>query len=331
MRALALDAGFATGGFGGGIGSDVQSYSAGGLVQLRLGWARASAGARLIGYAASDENGGGDGLYVAPAGEIELEVGRMMAYGWNRPRVVRRSAADLMRAVPFGVGSGVLVDGVSTDGFLLAPDLDLVNAEGGLRYRSERWGAKVYVAGRYSPQALFLTYSPPVGSSLISRSVHRRDRFRLPRAPASTRRSTTRPSASRSALEVTAGTPTGPSGTAGIEFRNGRLPDLDAALPLYADIGGHVAGRVPFAQNRAFAELSGTFEGPRTLLAPDGAGGLSEIDADGFVALALGLGYEVRPGFVLTARGEGLAGEAERWPGFPEPPLVVTAGLEVRW
>ena len=330
VRALALDAGFATGGFGGGIGSDVQSYSAGGLVQLRLGWARASAGARLLGYAASDENGGGDGLYVAPAGEIELEVGRMMAYGWNRPRVVRRSAADLMRAVPFGIGSGVLVDGVSTDGFLLVPDLDLVNAEGGLRYRSEWWGAKAYVAGRYSPQALFLTYSPPVGSSLIPSPSTGGT------AQAATGTGLYTPlydEAVRLALgvEVTAGTPTGPSGTAGIEFRNGRLPDLDAALPLYADIGGHVAGRVPFAQNRAFAELSGTFEGPRTLLAPDGAGGLSEIDADGFVALALGLGYEVRPGFVLTARGEGLAGEAERWPGFPEPPLVVTAGLEVRW
>ena len=322
VPALAFDAGFATGGFDGGVGGDVQSYSAGGLAQLRLGWARASAGARVLGYSASAANGGGDGFYVAPAGEIELEVGRMTAYGWNRPRVVRRSAADLLRAVPYAIGSGVNVDGAAADGFLLAPDLDVVNAEGGLRYRAETWAVKAYAAGRYSPQALYLTYSPPARGTTTEGS------------PSGTGLYTPLyDEAVRVALgaEVTVGTPAGPSGTAAIELRDGSLPDLDADLPLYAAAAGRLSGRVPFADGRGYAELSGTAEGARTLLVPDGAGGFEEADADGFATLALGVGYEIRPGFVLSARGEGLAGETERWPGFPEPPLVVTAGLEVRW
>ena len=326
IPALSFDAGVATGGFGGAVGSDVLSYSGGGLAQLRLGWARASAGARVIGYSASAANGGGDGIYVAPAGEIELEVGRMTAYGWNRPRVVRRSAADLMRAVPFGVGSGTGVDGAEEDGFLLAPDLDIVHAEGGLRYRAERWGARAYVSGRYSPQALFVTYSPPASRALIPPSP--------PGAAFGTGLYTPLyDEVVRVAVgvELSAGVPSGPTGTATLELREGRLPDLDASLPLYASVGGRLSGRVPFADGRGFAELSGTAEGDRTLLVRDGTGGLAEIDTDGFVSLALEAGYEVRPGFVVVARGEGLAGEAERWPGFPEPPFVATAGLEVRW
>ncbi|MEM0961338.1 MAG: hypothetical protein AAGK21_02200 [Bacteroidota bacterium] len=114
--------------------------------------------------------------------------------------------------------------------------------------------------------------------------------------------------------------PSGISASAGVEVR---IADADgsAEVPFFAPVVGHAGLQVPFAGGRGRVGLAAAAESARPL---DRVG---SDDAPAWGVLSLDARYDLSGPFSVVLRGERLVGEAERWPGSPEPPFTVLLGL----
>ena len=116
--------------------------------------------------------------------------------------------------------------------------------------------------------------------------------------------------------------PGGISFAAGLEVRAASAEGVDA-VPFYAPVQGRAGLQVPFAAGRGRIGLAATAESGRPL---DRTGG---DDADPWGLFALDARFDVTPTLSAMLRGERLLGDAERWPGSPEPPFTVLAGIRL--
>ncbi len=315
-----LDASGAFGGLGDeGIGESVTGYSLGGAADLTLGGAQLTVGTRLLGYSASPRNGGGSSTLVAPIIEAEAPLSpTVRLYGWNRPRAHHRSLADLFRENPYAVAEP-----------LLAPDLDVVNAEAGVEVQAEAVRLRFYGGGRYSPVGLYFqrwdveagACLPPLVITSLGESTCGETGF----AYGLYRADYDAVAVLRGGADLTLYGPGGISLSLGGEVRRGRLPDQDRALPFFAPLAGRLSLAVPFARERGLVQATGTFEGARPTELD------RQDDAPAWGDLRVEVGYRFAGRFGLLVRADHLAGRAERWPGFPQPPAVLTAGVRAGW
>lgn len=122
--------------------------------------------------------------------------------------------------------------------------------------------------------------------------------------------------------DLTLASPSGLSASVGLELRRGTADGGDR-IPFYAPVVGRAGVQVPFAAGRGRLGLSARAESAR----PVDRGGIDTAPAWG--RMALDARYDLAGPLSVVLRGERLLGEAERWPGAPEPPFTVLLGLRV--
>jgi len=111
----------------------------------------------------------------------------------------------------------------------------------------------------------------------------------------------------------------GVSASAGLEIRDGRSDDGE--IPFFAPLIGHVGVQVPFPGGRV--GLAAHAESARPIDRID------SHEAPAYGRLSLDARYDVWGPLAVVLRGERFLGERQRWPGFPEPPFTVMAGLRL--
>ena len=113
----------------------------------------------------------------------------------------------------------------------------------------------------------------------------------------------------------------GVSASAGLEVRDGQADGEE--LPFFAPLVGHLGVQVPLPGGRGRVGLAAHAESARPV------DRIGDLDAPAFGRLSLDARYAVAGPLAVVLRGERLLGEAERWPGFPEPPFTVLLGLRL--
>jgi hypothetical protein len=291
IDASAALSGLGDAGFGGSLGS----YSAGAGVDLDLGEARLRVGGRVLGFATSVANGDAHSLQIAPVLAFDTPLSPTLRfYARNEPRLGQRSLADLARQNPYVEAAP-----------LLAPDVDVLASEFGVEVQGGAARLAVYGGYDYSPTRLYFERLPLSQSGLYAAHY---DAATVARAGA----------------DVTLYGPGGISLSAGGAFRLARLPDQDRAIPLVSPLSARASLAVPFAGPRGLLQGALRFEGPR----PTGVEG---EDAPAWSELTLEGHYRFAGRFGALARAEHLLGRAEQWPGFPQPPAVLTLGVRAGW
>ena len=122
--------------------------------------------------------------------------------------------------------------------------------------------------------------------------------------------------------DLTVAAASGTTASLGLELRRGTSDGGDD-IPFFAPVVARAGVQVPVADGRGRVGLSARGESARPA---DRAG---VLDAGAWGVLALDARYDVRGPFSVVLRGERLVGEAERWPGSPEPPYTVMLGLRL--
>lgn len=120
--------------------------------------------------------------------------------------------------------------------------------------------------------------------------------------------------------DVAVASASGVSASAGVEVRTADAEGT-SAVPFYAPVVGRAGVQVPFASGRGRLGLAAMAESAR----PDDRTGVNDAPAWG--RLALDTRYDVTSTLSAVLRGERLLGEAEQWPGSPEPPYTVLVGI----
>ncbi len=113
----------------------------------------------------------------------------------------------------------------------------------------------------------------------------------------------------------------GATASAGVEIRSGQAEGGE--IPFFAPLVGHAGVQVPFATGRGRVGLAAEAESARP------TDRLGDLEAEAFGRLSLDARYAVAGPLAVVLRGERLLGEAERWPGFPEPPFTVLVGVRL--
>lgn len=119
----------------------------------------------------------------------------------------------------------------------------------------------------------------------------------------------------------------------GVTYRDGRLSsvnvdteDAETDIPYFAPVVGEATLSYSFSQSRGLVQVTGNFESTRFR---DRA---ETEEVDPFVDLDLTASYNITRIVGVVARVENIGGqENARWDHYPQPPLVLSAGLRVFW
>jgi hypothetical protein len=299
---LEVDGALGLSGLGGeGLGASLAHLDAGGTFGLPIGAGRLAVGARVFGFDASEANGGVSMIRVGPVAEFDLPLaGGVRAFARTRAGATARSVGDLFGENPYAEPAPVL-----------APDLHLVDAEGG--FEVQRTGLRLTLFGgaRLSSHLLYFermgepssVFTPPARLY----AAHYDEAALL-----------------RGGTNVTVYGPGNISASAGVEVRASRLTAQDRAIPFVAPLAGRLSLAVPFDNTRGLLQASLYAESARpTGIADERAPSWADVTVEGH--------YRFAGRFGLLVRADHLGVRAERWPGFPNPPTVITAGLRAGW
>ena len=120
----------------------------------------------------------------------------------------------------------------------------------------------------------------------------------------------------------------------GVTYRDGQLSginvdteeDTNTDIPYFAPVVGEATLSYSFSQSRGLVQLTGNVESARFR---DRA---ETEELDPFVDLDLSASYNITRIVGVVARVENIGGqENTRWDHYPQPPLVLSAGLRVFW
>ncbi len=278
-----------------GLGESLESYRVGGSLRVDLGRSELDVGARVLGYGASEANGGGSSTTVGPVVRFETPLSPTARLSLRTaPRASGGSLADLFLANPFAVPQPIV-----------APDLHVLDGEIGLELQRRSVRVSVYSGLRLSPVLRYFERTAEPSAAGLYEA--RYDGATVVRGGAA----------------ATLYAASGVRATAGAEVRSGTL-DGGGGIPYFAPLTGQLSLAVPFAAGRGLLQVTASAEASRpTETAGRNADAWATLDAEAQYGFASGIG--------LWLRAERLAGRAEQWPGFPRPPATVLAGLRVRW
>ena len=107
-------------------------------------------------------------------------------------------------------------------------------------------------------------------------------------------------------------------------FRNGFLQDEETAIPYFAPVTGQLSLSYAFADQKGFAELTGSYLAARPLSrsSEDTVPALLDLDLEGT--------YRLTSLVDLLLRIQNLSptGSLQAWHPYPRPPFVITAGVQ---
>jgi hypothetical protein len=279
-----------------GIGESLTAYSAGGAIRVPFAGGRLDVGARFLGYDASASNGSGSSQNVGPIVDFDLPLSTTTrVFVRNDPRVERRGLAGLVRENPYAVSEPIV-----------APNLHVIDGEGGIEVQSGSVRFTAFGGARYSP--VFQYFERVATGEQAGLYEARYDEAIVFLGGGS----------------LTLYTPVGLRVTAEAEGRAGSLRDGDRDIPYFAPLVGRLSLAMPFAGERGLVQVTGMAESTRPTAT-------EEADADAWATLDAEAHYLLSSGLGVLLRAERLAGKAERWPGFPRPPATVLVGLRAQW
>ena len=291
-----LDAGGAFAGLGDeGLGESLAEFHAGGALRLAFGTGDLEIGAGVLGYSASEANGGGSSQNVGPIVRFESAFGNARLFARAAPRLEGGSLAALFRENPYAVPQPTAV----------APNLYPLDGTGGIEIQGEMVRFTAYGGATWGPVHRYY-HRLPMGTTAGLYEV-RHEAVTIVRVGG-------------------AATLHGPGGLAATVRAEGRRARLDGGgeVYYYAPLTGSLSLALPFADARGLLQLTGTAEGARPTEDPD-------EDAAAWATLDAEATYRFSAGFGALLRAERLAGRAEQWPGFPRPPATLLGGLRVQW
>ncbi|MEM8558397.1 MAG: hypothetical protein AAGG50_11295 [Bacteroidota bacterium] len=290
-RRLHLDGHGSIAGADAAVGTDIVGAGAG--LALALRQTRTSS-LRLGARVLFTEGVLGTTTAVGPLVAFELRPrrGTVRVFAENSPRVVHQGLASVFAANPFAERAP-----------LIMPEIRPVDARAGVRTQFGEIQATVYGGAQWGDHAQFFERNAQTG--LFTVGYDEAQRF-------------------FGGVEAAFGSPDRIEATVGVEARSGRLVDADADLPYYAPVVATASVATALLNERLRLGLHARAEGVR----PASVAG---DEAPGFLDLSAEASYRFNERFDVVVRGGGLAGEVERWDGYPEAPFTMLGGLRARW
>jgi hypothetical protein len=309
-----LDAMVETAGLGadGGFGNDVTAFDGGlsALLITRPGL-RLHVGGRFLSTSVAPDARPDflerrSARFFAPSFKLDWTASSTMSlFLQNQPSVQTHPLVDLFGENPYLIGAvGVQPSLRTTDAEgglrLFAGPLQLV-ARGGYRYAVARpYMTAAARPGTASPDDLYAagTFVTQYASSRI---IHAAADLSLQRM---------------GGIEISVGG----------AFRNGQLVEREVPIPYFAPVTGHAVVSYAFAEQRGLIQLTGRVESARYV-------DRSETERiDPFADVDLEASFDVTPSLGLIFEMKNMtSGSLEHWEQYPQPPLIITSGLRVRW
>lgn len=111
-----------------------------------------------------------------------------------------------------------------------------------------------------------------------------------------------------------------------LAYRDGELTELETIIPNFAPVVADAMFSYSFADERGLLQLNGHFESERY---PTTA---QNQALDPFFTVNLEGAYSVSSSFEIVARASNLSVESPtKWPRYPRPPAMLSAGLRIHW
>lgn len=283
------------------FGASLTTYDAAAALRLPVGPGSARLGARVVGFASSVANGDASTTRIGPSVAFELPFGpTVRALARVETGIEDGSIYGLYRENPYLVPTPLIAPSVHGLDAVLGLD-----AQAGPAQFALRGGFRQSPTYRYFER---------------SRSATLEGLYQVRYGEAIT---------FHAALDATVHAPGGIILTGGGTFQSARLAATEGAnaraVPYVAPLAGRLGIAVPFAETRGLIQGTLYAEGTRP------AEAWASSDAPAWAALSIEAHYRFAGRFGLVARADRLAGTAERWPGFPQPPATLTAGLRAGW
>ncbi len=238
--------------------------------------------------------------YASPDIRVELVPARgLRFYAQNRPGMAPNALADVLRTHPYLVAQPVL-----------RPTLRSVDAEAGANVFLGPVQVALQAGFQEMPQYLFFENAPETGFDAGFTAL-RYARAQVYHAGGS----------------VSINLPAGLYAMLGASYRDGRLPDADDAdIPYFAPIVGEGTLSYSFAGSKGLLQLTGHYQNARPVSRAESREVGAYLDLDAEAA------YNVTKLLGLVVRLDNIAGnDNARWDRYPEPPLVLGAGLRLQW
>ena len=311
---LVADASFAGAGLDqdGLLGDAVQVFSGGaGYRFVARGRLNLQLGARFLAFNSNQPRSNNDirgsvqnvsGSYVVPDVRLDLyPSSALRLYAESRPGADLAGLAGLYEENPYLV-----------DEPLVFPSVRQFDAEGGAELFAGPLQLKLHAGYERYPSFLFFEHADGAFGLPYRRGLHTANYAEA--------------TVIHGGGDVSVALPAGFSALLGVSVREGSLGDGGGEIPYFAPLTGEAALSYAFAGRRGLLQLTGHYEGKRYV-----SRALDRRVGD-YVDLDLSASYDLARNVGLVARLDNLAFDGlERWEGYPQPPLVMTAGLRVMW
>lgn len=231
-------------------------------------------------------------LHVYPAPQWEL-------FATNRPALEAHDLAGLFTSNPYATSTPALHPSVRT-----------IDVQSGVRWQTRR--VRVRLSGRYAffPSRLYFEKTNGTANSETGLFRVQYDEARFFGGEAA----------------LTLMLPGRLHTTLRGIFQQAQLTATNNDVPFEAPFEATLSLGYEFADHRGSLEVAGRYEAPRPVRA-----GSTENVRD-FFELDTTMRYQLLSslGLMLRVRNA-LPGALERWPGYPQPPLLAEAGLQINW
>ena len=285
--------------FSGGAG---YRFVARGTINLTLG-------ARYLAFSSNQPRPSGrgsrqnvSGSYVAPDVRLDLYPSpTLRVYALSEPGAYLNGLAELYEENPY------LVD----EPYVL-PTVRQFDAEGGAELFAGPVQIKLWGGYERYPSFLFFEHAITGSGLPYSRGLHTANYAEA--------------TVLHGGGDLSVALPSGLSALLSVTVRDGYLQDGGEDIPYFAPVVGEATVSYAFAERRGLLQLTSRYESKRFIDREQ------TRKVGDYVDLDLLASYDVASYIGLVARLENLAVDAlERWEGYPQPPLIVTAGFRVMW
>ncbi len=283
------------------IASEIWSFAGGASLILPLGHAfQLNIGGRVLALEASTTHT--RATYVSPILELEiLLTSRSRLYVRQQPRIVPYRLDELLHEIP-------IVD----DSAFPQPALHTIDVEVG----SEVFvgSVRLQAAGGFR-ESPFERYAV-----LLRRLINLEPRYFTQLGYAQQRRY-------YAYSEVGITLPGSLQGSLRLTYQQARLSEVDRPVPYEPSWQGQFLLAYPFSGQRGLIQLTSSYRGVRYADLAQNRRVSPYWDVDGQIT------YQLTPAIGLIGQIENLTPKAYRtpWLGYPEPTLLLSAGMRIRW
>lgn len=284
------------------VNESIAYYNSGISVQRNFARANARLGVNVIGSSIDTDTSTTAGkhrlVYLSPIVDLNAHLTNgLTVFLRNRPEVHANSVAESFTRSPY-----------LTSLPMLEPTLFIIQADAGVNLGFDP--IQLSLSAGYDQSPNFQFFAPASIGSLSGYLTPAYDKGTVFRATVT------------ADVDITGAL----HGSVSATYRDGRLPDLDADIPYFADFVGHASLGYRFLDHRALFQLDGRYVGERFR-------DVDNVDTiDPTLALDVTALFNVTPSIGLTLRGRNLLGDnLEFWDGFPQVGRQFLVGFRLLW